>query len=183
MANYAPNSWSSGDTITKAKMDRLEAAAAAALPSADAPELIRDTIGTALVAGANVTITPNDAGDTITVAATGGGGSSSTPAALTDGATVALDASLGSVFLLSAAGNRTVLAPTNPANGKTILIAHTASGGARTLALTTGTAGAFRFGTSFTALSATATGTTDYIGCVYRLADQRWDVISYAKGF
>jgi hypothetical protein len=37
-------------------------------------EIIRDTMGTALVAGTNVTITPNDAGNTITIAATGGGG-------------------------------------------------------------------------------------------------------------
>jgi hypothetical protein len=33
------------------------------------PEFIRDTIASALVAGSNVTITPNDAGDTITIAA------------------------------------------------------------------------------------------------------------------
>lgn len=37
-------------------------------------ELIRDTIGTALVAGSNMTITVNDAGDTITLAASGAGG-------------------------------------------------------------------------------------------------------------
>jgi hypothetical protein len=37
-------------------------------------EQVRDVIGTALVAGANVTITPNDAGDTITIASTGSGG-------------------------------------------------------------------------------------------------------------
>lgn len=43
----------------------------AALPTSSAAELIRDTMGTALVAGSNVTITPNDAGDTITIAATG----------------------------------------------------------------------------------------------------------------
>lgn len=35
-------------------------------------ERIRDTIGAALVAGDNVTITPNDAGDIITIASTGG---------------------------------------------------------------------------------------------------------------
>jgi len=34
------------------------------------PEVVRDTIAAALVAGANVTITPNDAADTITIAAT-----------------------------------------------------------------------------------------------------------------
>lgn len=48
----------------------LTADLTARLLTADAPELIRDTIGAALVAGANVTVTPNDAADTITVAAT-----------------------------------------------------------------------------------------------------------------
>lgn len=75
MANYTANSWTTGDIVTKTKMDRLEAGTAAALPSADAPELIRDTMGTGLVAGANVTITPNDAGDTITIAAATSGAS------------------------------------------------------------------------------------------------------------
>jgi hypothetical protein len=36
-------------------------------------ETIRDTIATALVAGSNITITVNDAGDTITIASTAGG--------------------------------------------------------------------------------------------------------------
>lgn len=48
------------------------------LLEADAPELIRDTIGTALVAGANITITINDGADTITIASTGGGGGGGT---------------------------------------------------------------------------------------------------------
>ena len=37
-------------------------------------EVVRDTIAAALVAGANVTITPDDVGDTITITATGGEG-------------------------------------------------------------------------------------------------------------
>lgn len=77
MPSYTPNTWTTGDTVTKTKLDRLEAGAAAALATVDAPELIRDTIGATLVQGANVTITPNDAGDTITIASAGGSGSGS----------------------------------------------------------------------------------------------------------
>lgn len=55
---------------------RVVAGITGKLDTSTAPELIRDTMQTALVAGANVTITPNDAGDTITIDATGGGGGS-----------------------------------------------------------------------------------------------------------
>lgn len=44
------------------------------LDTATAPELIRDTIGTALVAGSNITLDVNDAADTITISSSGGGG-------------------------------------------------------------------------------------------------------------
>lgn len=40
-------------------------------------EMARDAIGAALVAGSNITVTPNDAGDTITISSTGSGGGSS----------------------------------------------------------------------------------------------------------
>ena len=103
--------------------------------------------------------------------------------ALTDGATVALNAALGGVFTLTAAGNRTILAPTNAVDGQKIVIRHVASGGARTLTLTTGSAGAFRFGTDITAVTATNSGLTDYIGCVYNSTASRWDVVAYVKGY
>jgi hypothetical protein len=103
--------------------------------------------------------------------------------ALTDGANVAIDASLGSVFTLTAGGNRTILAPTNATSGQKIIIRHLASGADRTLSLTTGSAGAFRFGTDITALTATTSAKTDYIGCVYNAADSRWDVVAVSKGF
>lgn len=101
---------------------------------------------------------------------------------LTDGATPALDASLGTVFKLTAAGDRTIAVPSNPISTQFIIIQHLASGGARTLALNTG-AGGFRFGSDVTGLTQTASGKTDYIGCIYNLADTKWDVISYVKGY
>lgn len=102
--------------------------------------------------------------------------------ALTDGATPALDASLGSVFRLDAAGDRTIAVPSNATNGQKIVIQHYASGGARTLALNTG-AGGFRYGTDVTALTQTTSGKTDYIGCIYNGTDSKWDVVAYMKGF
>lgn len=105
-----------------------------------------------------------------------------TVVALTDGATPALDASLGNVFTLVAAGNRTIAVPTNATSGQEIIIAHTASGGARTLALNTG-AGGFRYGTDITGLTATTSGLTDYIKAIYDAVDSRWDVIGYVKGY
>lgn len=111
-----------------------------------------------------------------------GGAVSEAVVALTDGATPALDASLGNVFTLSAAGNRTIAVPTNPTSGQKIVIRHLASGGARTLALNTG-AGGFRFGTDITGLTATTSGKYDYIGAIYNSAASFWDVVSYVKGF
>lgn len=104
---------------------------------------------------------------------------------LVDGATVALDASSHAPYYrLAAAGDRTLLVPTNPTDGQKIMVQHFASGGSsRTLTLTTGSAGAFRFGTDITTLSVTASGKTDYIGANYNATDSRWDIIAYVKGY
>ena len=104
---------------------------------------------------------------------------------LTDGATPALDASLGNVFVLTAAGDRTIAVPTNPpASGynQKMVIKHIASGGARTLSLNTG-AGGFKFGTDVTALTATTSGKTDIIGCLYDHTLTAWLVVAYVKGY
>lgn len=102
---------------------------------------------------------------------------------LVDGANVSLDPSQGDIFTLTATGNRTILAPASCVSGKRITIRHTASGGARTLTLTTGSAGAFRFGTDISALSATDSGKTDYISAICNGADNRFDVIAVTKGY
>lgn len=106
---------------------------------------------------------------------------------LVDGATPALDASLvpwwvTGKYRLAAGGDRTIAVPTNATNGQKIVIEHFASGGARTLALNSG-AGGFRFGSDITSLSQTASGKTDYIGCVYNGTDSKWDVVAVTKGF
>lgn len=105
-----------------------------------------------------------------------------TPVTLTDGSTPALDASQGTTFRLSAAGNRTIGIPSNPTDGQTIVIEHTASGGARTLALNTGTGG-FAFGSDITALTATVSAKTDIIQARYNSTANKWWVVGYAKGF
>lgn len=56
------------DTSALVTSSGLTSTLSSYLATADAPELIRDTIGTALTPGAGITITPNDGADTITVA-------------------------------------------------------------------------------------------------------------------
>lgn len=106
---------------------------------------------------------------------------SDTVVTLVDGATPALDASLGNIFILTATGDRTIAVPSNPVTGQRIIIRHKASGAARTLALNTG-AGGFRFGSTITALTQTVSGKTDYIGAIWNEVDSFWDVVAVDKG-
>jgi hypothetical protein len=103
--------------------------------------------------------------------------------ALIDTASVPLDAKQGNHFRLRANGNRTVSVPTDPTDGQRILVEHVAVGAARTLTLTTGSAGAFAFGATITGLVQTASGRTDVIECVYSAAAARWLVVAYNRGF
>ena len=43
--------------------------------------------------------------------------------------------------------------------------------------------GGFRFGTDITALTATTSGTFDYIGAIYNGTDSFWDIVAYSKGY
>ena len=97
---------------------------------------------------------------------------------LTDGATVSLDASLGNVFNLTAEGDRTILAPTNPTDGQTIRIKILASGANRTITLTTG-AGAFVFSTYVTSpLPAIPSGKVMSLVCDYSSLNSLWTVLA-----
>lgn len=106
--------------------------------------------------------------------------------ALTDGASVALDASAGSSFRLTLGGNRTLAAPSNPTDGQVIELELTQDGtGSRTLTLPTG-AGGVRFGTDAPSnlfVLSTGAGLTDYLTLKYRASVDRWDVLGFIRGF
>lgn len=75
------------------------------------PEIVRDTMATALVAGTNITITVDDPGDTITIAASGSGGGATGGTATLDfgaapGASTASIAVTGQAGLLSGSNIR-----------------------------------------------------------------------------
>lgn len=102
-------------------------------------------------------------------------------AILTDGATVGVDAGNARLHTLTTVQNPTILAPTNGANGRPVILRITASGGDRTVTLTTGSTNSFNLG-SFV-LTPTPSGTTDYIGTMFNSATSRFDVLAYVKGY
>lgn len=102
-------------------------------------------------------------------------------AALTDAATIAVDASRGNTFQVTLGGNRTLGTPTNPVDGQRILFKVTQDGtGSRTLAYSA----AYSFGADVTSptLSTTA-GKVDYLGFVYDEAATLWRCLSVVKGY
>jgi hypothetical protein len=104
-----------------------------------------------------------------------------TPVALTDAATIAVNAALGNDFTVTLGGNRTLGNPTNPINGQKITFAIRQDGsGTRTLTLDT----AYRLGTDISSVTlSTAINKTDYLGVRYNGTDSKWDVIAFVKGY
>jgi hypothetical protein len=103
---------------------------------------------------------------------------SSAVVTLTDATTITTDASLGNIFDVTITADRTLGNPTNMTDGHKAIWRVKASGADRTLTLDTN----FRFGTTVSALTAIASGKTDYIGCIYHGTDAKWDVVAYSKG-
>lgn len=103
------------------------------------------------------------------------------PVALTDAATISVDASLGNHFRVTLGGNRTLGNPTNATDGQKLLfeIIQDATG-SRTLTLDT----KFAFGTDITAFTATTTASKrDFLGVVYNSTADKFYVIGIQKGY
>jgi len=101
--------------------------------------------------------------------------------ALTDAATISVDASKGNLFTVTLGGNRTLGAPTNPKKGQMIVFRITQDGtGSRTLAYNA----IYRFSTDIPSPTlSTGGGDVDYLGFIYNDADSKWDCIGKVFGF
>ena len=98
--------------------------------------------------------------------------SAMTAVALTDAATIAVDASQGNLFRVTLAGNRTLGAPSNPTDGQTIHFEITQDGtGSRTLAY----ASAYEFSTTLASPTlSTAAGKVDLLSFRYSSVASKW---------
>ena len=102
-----------------------------------------------------------------------------TVAALTDGANIATDASLGNDFTVTILGNRNFTAPTNPTNGQKILYQITQGAGGP---WTPTWDAIFDFGGISPSYS-TGAGQVDYLLARYDSTRTKWDVLSFAAGY
>jgi hypothetical protein len=134
-------------------------------------ERVRDTIGTALVAGNSVSITVDDAGDTITIAQT------PNIQSVVSAATVTPTFANDLVKITAQAVGLTLANPTGtavPGRGLAIRIKDN------------GTARAISFDTQYRALGVTLPTTTVisktlYLGLIYNSDDTKWDVVAVAQ--
>lgn len=105
-----------------------------------------------------------------------------TVTALTDAATIAIDASTGNIFTVTLAGNRTLGAPTgSPVDGQLMEVrVRQDATGSRTLAYNA----IYRFSTDLPSPTLTTTAAkTDYLVFQYHSGDTKWDLIAINKGF
>jgi hypothetical protein len=105
----------------------------------------------------------------------------STPDALTDAATIAVDASAGNDFTVTLTADRVLGNPTNSVNGQKIMFAIRQDGtGGHTLTLDTN----YRLGVDIDeVVLSTGAGKIDYLGARYNGTDSKWDVIAFVKGY
>lgn len=101
--------------------------------------------------------------------------------ALTDAATIAVNAALGNVFRVTLGGNRTLGNPTNSLNGQRIIVEVIQDGtGSRTLAYDTN----YAFSTDLPEPVLTTTaGAHDFLGFVYNSTSGKWYCLAVNRGF
>ncbi len=105
----------------------------------------------------------------------------STVVALTDAATIAVDATAGNLFRVTLAGNRTLANPTGATNGQTLLFELIQDAvGNRTLAYDT----KYAFGTDITGATLTLTASKrDFLEVVYNSTADKFYVVRFVKGY
>ena len=103
------------------------------------------------------------------------------PQTLADGATIAVDATLGNLFRVTLGGNRTLGNPTGALDGQLLLFELKQDGtGNRTITLDT----KYLFGTDITSITLTITASkTDYLLVVYNSSADKFRVLDFVKGF
>ena len=101
------------------------------------------------------------------------------PFALTDGSTITIDAAKSTQFAVTLGGNRTIAAPSNPANGRVMLLWLTQDAtGNRTLTWNA----TFRFPAGTAPTLSTGAGKTDYVAFVYNGNFSKWDFQGISAG-
>jgi hypothetical protein len=101
--------------------------------------------------------------------------------ALTDAATILVNAALGNDFRITLGGSRTLGNPGNPADGQKIIFQVTQDGaGGRVLSF----GNAYEFCTALPSPTLSTTpGATDVLGFVYNAAKGKWLLIAFVNGF
>jgi len=101
---------------------------------------------------------------------------------LTDAAPIAVDASLGEVFIITlTTSGRTIANPTNAVDGQRILFRfkQNSSGGPYTVVWDTN----YRFPNGVSPTLTTTASRTDYIGFIYNSTDTKWDCLGTSLNF
>lgn len=102
--------------------------------------------------------------------------------ALTDAATILVDASRGNYFRVTLGGNRVLGAPSNPQDGQKILFEFIQdSTGTRTLDMSNA---AYAYSTDIPLPTLTTTlNKRDFVGFVYNSTAAKWYCLAVVKGF
>jgi hypothetical protein len=112
---------------------------------------------------------------------TGSGAANPTVVALTDAATIAVNAALGNDFRVTIAASRTMGAPSNSTDGQKIVFQITQGTGGN-FTITWNTVYEFSTGLPQPLLSTTA-GLTDLLGFIYNATKAKWLFVAFVAGF